>query len=106
MAFLPEYAACLMNRLKKGEDGKVAYERSRGKKPTVLGIEFGEKLLFRLAKGPKMEKIKLRWEYCIFVGAKRESGEVMVATLDGVYTVRSVRRIPAEQRCVWIVSIG
>ena len=27
IAFIPEYAAYLMNRLRKGEDGKIAYER-------------------------------------------------------------------------------
>ena len=33
VAFIPEYATYLMNRLKKGDVGKVAYERNRGKKP-------------------------------------------------------------------------
>ena len=42
VAFIPEYAAYLMNRLKKGEDVKVAFERARGKVPSVLGVEFGE----------------------------------------------------------------
>ena len=48
IAFIPEYAAYLTNRLHKWSDGKTAYERTRGKKPTVLGIEFGEKLLYLL----------------------------------------------------------
>ena len=38
--FLPEYAAYLLNRLHQGDDGKVPYERMKGKKPTILGIEF------------------------------------------------------------------
>ena len=33
--FMAEYAAYLSNRLEVGKDGKTAYERSRGKKPTV-----------------------------------------------------------------------
>ena len=36
VAFIPEYAAYMMNRLNKGLDGKVAYERMKGKKPTVM----------------------------------------------------------------------
>jgi len=36
--FIPEYAAYLLNRLEIGHDGKTAYERSKGKKPTVIGI--------------------------------------------------------------------
>ena len=30
-------------RLEVGKDGKTAYERAKGKKATVVGIEFGEK---------------------------------------------------------------
>ena len=41
MNFIPEYASYLMNRLEVGEDCKVAYDRAKGKKPTVLGLEFG-----------------------------------------------------------------
>ena len=43
IAFIPEYAAYLMKRLREGEDGKIAYERLKGKKPSILGLEFGEK---------------------------------------------------------------
>ena len=38
IAFIPEYAAYMMNRLSKGLDGKVASERIKGKKPTVMGV--------------------------------------------------------------------
>ena len=43
VAFMPEYASYVLNRLSVGQDGVVAYERIKGKKPTVLGLEFGEK---------------------------------------------------------------
>ena len=43
--FIPEYAAYLMNRLEVGKDGKVAYGGANGKKPTVLGVDLGRKLL-------------------------------------------------------------
>ena len=44
------HIACLFEnaityRLLRGEDAKVAYERAKGKKPTTMGLEFGEKLL-------------------------------------------------------------
>ena len=48
LAFLPEHGAYLMNRLKTGEDGKVAFERARGKQPPGLGVEFGEKVVWEL----------------------------------------------------------
>ena len=60
IGFIPEYAAYLMNRLTKGEDGKSQYERMKGKKATVLGIEFGEKLLYKKKRGQKLEKINSR----------------------------------------------
>ena len=44
MAFIPEYAAYLENRLSQGSDGMVAYERIKGKKPTILGVEFWGKV--------------------------------------------------------------
>ncbi len=41
VVFIPEYAAYLQNRLLIGEEWKVAYERARGNKPSVYGLEFG-----------------------------------------------------------------
>ena len=35
VAFIPEYAAYLMNRLEVGKDGKTAYERRRGRRCTI-----------------------------------------------------------------------
>eukprot|EP00973_Karenia_brevis_P010397 1410629-Karenia_brevis.AAC.1 len=29
----------------KGEDGKVAYDKVKGRKPTVVGVEFGENIV-------------------------------------------------------------
>ena len=59
-SFIPEYVAYLLNRLNQGADGKVPYERIRGKSSTILGLEFGEKLVYKLKKGPKLEKIEDR----------------------------------------------
>ena len=47
VTFMAEYASFLLNRLLVGKDGKTAYERNKGKKATVLGLEFGEKVLFK-----------------------------------------------------------
>ena len=98
VAFIPEYAAYLMNRMCIGKDGKVPYERIKGKKPTILGIEFGEKVLYKVKMGNKMEKINARWEEGIFVGVRRKSNELWMATKEGIISVRSVRRLPVEKR--------
>ena len=67
VAFIPDYAAYLINRLSQGTDGKVAYERMKGHKPTVLGIEFGEKIIYKLKHTKKLQKINARWDLGIFV---------------------------------------
>ena len=54
VTFIPEYAAYVLNRLEVGKDGKTAYERARGKKATVVGLEFGE----RFCGGRRRE---IRW---------------------------------------------
>ena len=74
--FIREYASYLMNRLEVGKDGKVAYDRAKGKKPTVLGVEFGENLLYKVTPTAKLEKINSRWEFGIFVGQGGGGGGV------------------------------
>ena len=98
LMFLAEYAAHLVNRLEVGKDGKTAYERSRGKRATVIAVEFGERLLWRVRRVGKQEKMNARWDYGVFVGIRPESGEVLVAVKEGIQAVRSVRRLPAEER--------
>ena len=46
--FIPEYAAYLLNCLEVWQNGKTAYERTKGKKPTVLGVQFGSKNLHKI----------------------------------------------------------
>ena len=75
--FMAEYAAYLINRLEVGKDGKTAYERCWGKRATVLAIEFGEKLLWKVRQKNRLEKLNPRWEYGVFVGVKATSGEVL-----------------------------
>jgi hypothetical protein len=108
--FMADYAGYLVNRLEVGKDGKTAYERCKGKKAKVLGVEFGEKLLWKVKPKEKMEKINPRWEHGIFVGVRRASGEVWVATREGLRSARAVRRIPLEERwcedCIeWVKNV-
>ena len=63
-----------------------------------MGVEFGEKVLYKVKLKNKTEKINARWDYGIFVGIRRQSNELLVATKEGVVKVRSVKRIPIEER--------
>ena len=98
LIFMAEYAAYLINRREVGKDGKTAYERCRGKRASVLAVEFGEKLLWKVRPKHKLEKLNARWEFGVFVGVKAASGEIWVATKEGLQAVRSVRRLPLEDR--------
>ena len=46
-------AAFFISRLEVGTDGKTAHEICRGKRATVMAIEFGEK--------NRLEKLNPRW---------------------------------------------
>ena len=63
-----------------------------------MAIEFGEKLLWKVRQKNKLEKLNPRWEYGVFVGVKVISGEIWVATKEGLQAVRSVRRLSVEER--------
>lgn len=58
----------------------MANERMKGKKPTILGVEFGEKIMYKVRIGAKLEKMNSQWEHGIFVGVRRRSNELMIAT--------------------------
>eukprot|EP00973_Karenia_brevis_P007689 1044565-Karenia_brevis.AAC.1 len=45
-----------------------------------------------------MQKIKPRWEYGIFVEVSNRKNEWKVINKEGVFRVRSVRRIPVQRR--------
>ena len=99
-----DYASYLLTRLGVGRDGKTATERSKGKKASVLGVDFGEKVMWKGRPAGAMQKLEPRWEYGIFIGVRRRrSGEVYVAT-EGkmIKTARKIRRVPEEDR--WAIA--
>ena len=98
VTFMLEYASYLVNRLEIGKDGKTAYERAKGKKATVLGIEFGEKVMWKRKSKNRLEKLEPRWEFGIFVGVRRRSGEIWVANVNGIQRAQAVRRLAFEKR--------
>ena len=98
VVFLADYAAYLLNKLEVGKDGRTAWERSRGKRGVVLAVEFGERVLWRVRPAGRMAKLSPRWEYGVFVGARAGSGELLVATKEGLRAVRAVRRLPLAER--------
>ena len=99
LAWLVEYAAVLINRFEVGHDGRTPYERLRGKSSRMLGVEFGEKLMFRRQPiGARLAKLESLWDEGVFLGYRSQSGEYMVGTKDGAFKTRTIKREPEERR--------
>jgi len=93
---LAEHAGYLLNRCEVGHDGKTAYERLKLKVATVLGLEFGE--LVHWSKLPSPGKLSIKWELGVFLGVLPLTGEVWVGDAEGLWTTRTVHRLPVEMR--------
>ena len=89
-----------MNRMEVASDGKAPYERVKGKRSEVMGLEFCEKVLWKYHPGKRVAKFDARWGYGLFLGVRSRCGELIA--VDGeskeVKYVRTVKRIPEEQR--------
>ena len=95
VAFIPEYAVYLMNRMMVGPDGKTSYERIKGKKPTILGVEFGEKVLYMPLRtgGGRQQDLEPRFRFGLFLGVIAGTQESVIGTPAGAVKARSIRRL-------------
>ena len=97
--WLAEYAGHLITRFEVGLDGKTPYERIKGKRARVQGLEFGEGIWWkRRREGGPLGKLTVMWEDGVFLGVKGSTGEVIVGDTKGVWVTRTVRRKPEDQR--------
>ena len=46
ITWLVKYVSVLLNKMEIGHDGKTAEQRTRGRKSSILGLEFGEQILY------------------------------------------------------------
>jgi len=94
--WMSEYCGYLLNRFEVGADGKVAYERMKGKRCKMLGMAFGEGVWF---KGKKNQvKSQSKWDDGVYLGVRALSGEIIVGDKEGIWRVRTCRRKPKEER--------
>lgn len=101
-AWLIIHASTLINLYEVGKDGRVPYQRLRGRKLQADLLEFGECVHFQPLDHSKLGKAELRWMNGVFLGIRLSSGEKLVGNEDGVFKVRSVRRKLESDR--WDVS--
>ena len=97
--WLAEYAGWMLTRGEVGRDGRTAYERIKGKKAKLHGMEFAEGVLWkRRREGGPLGKLTSMWEDGVFLGVKGSTGEIIVGNEKGVWVTRTVRRKPEEER--------
>ena len=101
ITWMCEYSMFLLNRLEVAADGKTSYERCKGKRANVMGLEFAEKVMWK-HKAPvaKLEKLEPRWGHGLFVGVRTASNEMIIVDEETktIKFVRTVRRVPEEER--------
>ena len=101
LPWLFDYSMHVLNRMEVSKDGKTAYERCKGKRAKVLGLELGEKVLWKHRQvGTYQSKLSARLGHGLFIGVNRKSGELIVVDEESqkVKYVRSARRTPEEDR--------
>ena len=100
--WLIEYASYLLNRREVSHDGKTAYERLRGKSAKVLGVEFGETVMWkRRPIGGPLGKLSIMWDEGVFLGIKGTTSEIIIGAGRSTYRTRSIKRKPVEERWNW-----
>ena len=98
MTWLIEYVSLLLNRYEVGRDGRTAYERNKNKSSKLMGLEFGECVMWRRRAGGQQPG-----QAGGALGRGRVLGREGVDRRDliignGVWRTRTVRRRPEEFR--------
>ena len=83
LPWLVRYSAAMVNRCRRGPDGKTAYELRKVRK-------------FAVTKG--VARVETRWKDGIFLGVSDRSDELYVGIERGMHKVRTVRRREATER--------
>ena len=100
-----ECSTQVLNRLEVAKDGRTAYERCKGKSAKMLGLEFGEKLLWKhRPRGNFQEKLNPKWSDGVYLGFKVQSQEIIIMDMETekIKYTRTARRVPEEDR--WSLS--
>ena len=100
MCWLVEHSTDLLNKYQRGEDGRTAYQRLRGKVWDHQMVEFGEKVHYKinLKSRDKEYKLESRWGEGFFMGIKWRTGESWIATNEGICKTSVVRRVGGHRR--------
>ena len=99
LTWLVKYSVVMVNRCRRGADGKTAYELRKGRKFARALPHSAEKILFVIPGVTKgVARVEPRREDGIFLGVSDQSDDLNVGTERGMHKVRTVRRREATER--------
>ncbi len=97
LKWIPHFAADIISKFRRGRDGKTAYEKELGRKWSRQALEFGEKIMLRIAEevpGRPKRDWKQRLVEARFIGYHSRSNSIMGLTAEGVKFGSSANRVP------------
>ena len=98
IAWMIGHAATLLNLDTVGSDGKVPFERWRGRGHHMGRCVFGERVWYRVGPLTDRSKAEDRMESGIFVGFRMKSSEYILIANGEAITARTIRRKPVPER--------
>ena len=98
LTWLVLFAGVLINLYEIGKDGKVPYQRLRGRKLRAEALEFGECIHYLPLDRNEIGKLESRYAEGVYLGICLEDSSKYVGTPEGVFKTRSVARRPENQR--------
>jgi hypothetical protein len=100
MAWLVEHVSDVITKYLQSSDGKTGYQRLFGKQVHEEGIEFGEKIMYRLKRSQETNVVlDPRWRTGYWLGRTWGSISHRIATSSKtVVESRAVHRVPKQER--------
>jgi hypothetical protein len=94
MTWVIPFAAFCRTRFSTGTDGSTPYSRVNGSQYSGLMVNFGEQVMLKVYDGDS--KFKSRWRKGCWVGKSELNDSAFVATPEGVFSGRTVHRLPDQ----------
>ena len=100
LPWLIRWAAMAVSRFHKGKDGRMPYQRQKGRICDMGVVPFGETVLYRMPEvaRDRHQSLEERWAKGVWIGHARSSAETLIATESGVIKVWAIRRLTESQQ--------
>ena len=99
--WIVRHAGYLVTRCRIGPDGKTALQKMKGTRMNVGVLPLAEAVLFKMPR--KDGDFSDRFGTGVWLGCTIRSGEHLIGTERGVFTVSSVNRCPEDKR--WSIDL-